>query len=371
MTASPAPLRILLNSLCFVLTVLLARWVLAGVIAAAPAEEPDNLTYFLRHKDEFDVVFAGSSLVGFMLDPVAFDEEMAKLGYPVRSFNIGRGGATAHETQYRIRQMLQASPQRLRILVIDCVPFEFTCEESRRDTREFVEWHDWRQTWRVVQSLLRAETPSREDKWSYLKLHLGAMHQRYSLRGSAPRVMEAWRLRRSVDPEAAEAELRRRYEDSQGYQSITQLGEVGFGALLEAQHERFRTDPREYDRLLNAHRAFLASPINAPAAAYDTASLIDQRRMLLDRGILPILLVAPSFIPPADYPRWLSREAGITNVILMDDPMQYPELYAHGARHDRNHLNDAAAPLYARLVARRVAQILDQSTEAVLATDPR
>ena len=74
---------------------------------------------FGREKDRYDLVFVGSSLVYRSIDPRIIDEELARAGFRVRSYNLGLPGMRPHEANALLRQVLATKPARLRWAVVE------------------------------------------------------------------------------------------------------------------------------------------------------------------------------------------------------------------------------------------------------------
>ncbi|MBF0358115.1 MAG: hypothetical protein HQL70_05860 [Magnetococcales bacterium] len=93
-----------------------ARWVvpiphLGGISA--------RLTAFLEEKDEFDILFLGSSYYKDAINSEHIDQEMNKLGCRVRSFKFGADGLNAIEYMFVLEQIKQSNPLKLSTIIID------------------------------------------------------------------------------------------------------------------------------------------------------------------------------------------------------------------------------------------------------------
>ena len=78
-----------------------------------------KFAYFAAHKDEYDVVFVGSSRVMNQISPHEFDAQMAAAGRPCRSFNLGFAGMFLPECTFLIDRVRALHPARLRTMVIE------------------------------------------------------------------------------------------------------------------------------------------------------------------------------------------------------------------------------------------------------------
>ena len=78
-----------------------------------------KLHHFEEHKDSFDAVFFGSSMVMRGVMPRVFDAALRDRGHEIRSFSFALGGMTPHEANSVIRQVLAMEPRRLRYVFVE------------------------------------------------------------------------------------------------------------------------------------------------------------------------------------------------------------------------------------------------------------
>ena len=145
---------------CFAVTA-----IFLGRVAPYPrmGDLDDKLRFFEAHRDEYDVLFFGSSRVFRGVVPTVFDGEMTRLGVPVRSFNFAVDGMGCHETAALVRRVLGQRPGRLRWVVVELDGWSAELPPENRFKARPVFWHDGEETLSVLRTLARTE-PSRRRR---------------------------------------------------------------------------------------------------------------------------------------------------------------------------------------------------------------
>lgn len=323
------------------------NYLVHGVFAEV---EGDKLAYLLRHKDDFDVVFAGSSAVENMIDPRVFDGELRARGFEVRSFNLGAGACWPHETNYLLRKVLSRSPSRLKAVLIDVIPFNPDFPELKTTRRQ--SWHDLRETLSVVLWIL-ASSDAPELKHRSIREHVAAAVMRGStlgkihfLRRSAAERAQARNLI-GPDPEAF-------YSEYRGYMPFALIG-----GTLEKERADFLARPADFAALVEERIRELGEAGRFHVRKYNVEALDAQVLTLRKRGVEPFYIASPALfeafrIHPG-LSRSLERSGHMPNVLYFDDPLRYPRLFDFSARFDSRHLNDPASAEYTRLLAAEFA----------------
>jgi hypothetical protein len=72
----------------------------------------EKLRYFTEHKDEFDLLFVGSSATFRNYVPRVVDAELAAEGLEITSFNFGVVGFRSFETDFMVKWILAQHPAR-------------------------------------------------------------------------------------------------------------------------------------------------------------------------------------------------------------------------------------------------------------------
>ena len=148
--------------------------------------------HFLRDKDQFDVLFVGSSRFLRGIDPAAFDEMSAKAGFPTRSFNYAINGMRMQEIMARVDWILEQEPARLRHLLVELSSLDPLYREENRGGRRMVEWHTPRATRDSLRVVLGSERDL-ERKLEDASGHLNEFGLRLSNLGLSTLVLENWK----------------------------------------------------------------------------------------------------------------------------------------------------------------------------------
>lgn len=331
------------------------NYLVHGVFAEV---EGDKLAYLLRHKDEFDVVFAGSSAVENMIDPRIFDDELRIRGFEIRSFNLGAGACWPHEANYLLRKLLSRSPSRLKAALIDVIPFNPDFPELKTTRRQA--WHDLRETLSVVLWILDS-SDAPELKRRSIREHVAAAVMRVSslgkihfLRRSAAEREQA-RVLIGPDPEAF-------YNEHRGYMPFALIG-----GTLGKERSDFLARPADFSALVEERIRELGEADRFRLRNYNVNALDAQVLWLRGRGVEPFYVASPALfeafrIHPG-LSRSLERSGHMPNVLYFDDPLRYPGLFEFERRFDSRHLNDPASAEYTRLLAAEFADRLERNPE--------
>jgi len=167
----PRLARALLNAVLF-LAACAAGCALLGRVAPFP-EVPGiypKWTHFREHRDDFDVLFLGSSRFYHQIIPAQFDAAVGAAGQRVNSFNFGYDGMWPPESYYLLRQLLALRPARLKWVVIDLMDLDFRLDERTASTKRMAYWHDLPHTLLACRDIL-ASRDSSGKKASLLAKH--------------------------------------------------------------------------------------------------------------------------------------------------------------------------------------------------------
>ncbi len=330
--------------------------------------------HFAANKDDYDVLFIGSSQVYRHVDPARFDRLMAEAGHPVRSFNFGVAGMAALENRALITRIAALQPARLKWVFTDVQRTGVRITGDNHFTARLASWHDPLTTWRALAVVAEADM-----SWSW-KLDMAARH----LVAFGSWLSNSGRARDVLEPHVGgteatrEAALPDRFDAGAGGLGPRGDGwvplELAFAhatpfdrALIRErvqiwkgsgpeQMKRLRADPhqprpvleysgelREPQELLRAEQALLTDFIDQVRAA----------------GAEPVFINAPD-VRQYEYMLEAALEAGvIPGLIDLDDPVRFPGLLRADVRYDLNHLNQAGAGLYTRALASEFAARLD------------
>lgn len=305
----------------------------------------DKLRYFAAHKDDYDVVFVGSSRVERGVVPPLFDAELTARGRALRSFNFGVAGMEAHEANALVRRVLALAPARLRWVVVEVDGWDPALDPENRFKRRAVFWHDAAETWSALSSTAALAAPVAvcADLAATHLLHFAA---RSLALGRGPDAVRS--LLGSAAP-ASSPELAR-------WQGFEPYSETSY--RYNPLRRRFLDRLDEYREAVRR----LEDDAGAAASPADVAAVRAQVAMILGAGRRPVYLVPPS-------PRAVPRLAGdVPALLAFNRPRDYGELFAVERRFDREHLTQEGAERFTRLLAARfAAEVLAAEPDRVAA----
>jgi hypothetical protein len=310
---------------------------------------PNTFDYALAHKDEFEVIFAGSSFTLNHVDPRVFDEAMAERGYRTNSYNIARGGSSAHESNYLLRRLVRHTPERLVLVITDFQLFELALHYA--GTMRFIEWHDIVETRAAIRTSRTFPDATDEERREAIRTHRGAAAARYTPLGKFFQLQEKRRLWRQPNP-APEGGDQERIEARRGYRPLRA------GRAMEGQRERYEKVVRVYERRL-AMSTDEVSIEGHPLAHYHR-----QREWLEREGVHLIHVSTPALYGDPLMVRRLADEGALKRVLLMDDLRELPsKWFEPDNRHDVHHLGQELVPEYTRELAFRLADMIESDPE--------
>lgn len=315
-----------------------------------------KLDHFQQHKDEYDLVFFGSSRIYRAFDPQVFGREMASRGRPLRAFNFGVGPMRPHELNAVIRRALATRSARPRWVMVELVDWEPTFYENMSEDPRTIDWHDLRETWSACRTEWLVDRPTGEkvdrpagDKLIRCGTHLSRMAEKHTNWGQGPRRIREW-----FGDDPLQASTRRVVAAGDGFVAI----DDETGAYYESRRRQF---------LAKYFHPFLRKIKKIPAEQRQPATLENfnvaatsrQQAAIRAAGAEPIYVV-PNLRDGTPVLHRLARDGVISNFIALNDPEELPELYEPDHYFDRGHLNRRGAELFSAELARRFADWLEE-----------
>lgn len=291
--------------------------------------------WFKRQRDQFEVLFIGSSRFFHQVIPQQFDAEVAQAGgAQVRSFNFGYDGAWPPESYYLLRQILTLQPARLKWVIIELKDIDFQLNERNSSTLRTAYWHDARHTRLACEDIL-ASRISEPEKRELLFGHIRLFLQHVTNMGRGAELIS----KRLAPPPPRKKPYA--WEPHAGYDAeLTQT-------LPEDMLPRFTAD--------TARMKKLGPPIPVRPVFREALREIiaDVRRA----GAEPIFVIAPTINPVENY-------GGIPDgapVWAFNNPTEFPALYEPAHHYDLWHLNHQGAMKFTALLAARFAALTRKS----------
>ncbi|MEL6939289.1 MAG: hypothetical protein AAFO84_08870 [Cyanobacteria bacterium J06598_1] len=329
------------------LTTLIAFAVAAGllgqIIPSPPI--PSNIVfvgpkndYYQAHKDDYNVLFFGSSRIYNQVIPEVFDataNQSAGLE-AINSYNFGVPAMRAIDSAVLLEDVLADPPENLRWVFFESILDKGYEPIPNARTYRAMYWHDWENT-KFAADYIFTSDESLPKKVALFGSHLLPFLYNH---------MNVGRLFNQVLPHEFSAEER--------IVAAEFTAQEGFYALRE------ESDPKR--------QAFLADQVGYQAAVSELgiqrdpttedAYLSANKKMLLARitqtiraaGAEPIFVEPPSLHPENDFQA--AKALGTIDTLLSyKKPSEFPQLYAPTQRHDADHLNETGAREFTQLLA--------------------
>lgn len=299
--------------------------------------------YFDVHRGEFDLVFVGSSQIWRQVSPRVFDEELARSGFPLASFNYGLPGMTFPETVHTALSILEHKPARLRWLVLELRPVLPHLHEENDLSRRQIQWHSSTVLGLLARANLTSErTPA--EIFDALLVHLRHfLYREANVALALPWLARALGWTEDVDPHAVQAD---------GCEPIEL--EARTDREVQARRREFMAEVGELPERI----AELRAEEHRAARPYELAALSWLVERLRAGGVEPIFLISgPSWDAQGEFED-AARRGVLPALLHYGDPERFPEFYAAENLFDFGHLGSRGTLLYTRRLARDIAAIL-------------
>lgn len=330
---------------------------LSGYPEIGPLKE--KLRYFERFKDNYEIVFIGSSRVYRGVIPTVFDDQMSSHGLSVKSFNFAMAGMKAHEANALVRRVLAMKPARLAWIIVEAGDWDPVIHKENRFKGRGIFWHDAPETWSALGStlLLDDSLATRADLLTTHGLHFAARWLAVGRGPDAARSLFVQDKEPATDPLIAEWQGFKPYtESSYKYNPLRKRFLQNLDKYREAVT---RLQPTE------ASRTAEATPRRSYSRPYNRAAVRGQIAMVRQAGVLPVHLITPTPRATPELDR-LAREGHFQAHLAFNRPRAYPKLFEVERRFDHEHLTHEGALLFTRLLATRFAtEVVTNDSDAV------
>ncbi len=296
----------------------------------APFQEVPGIypkwTHFHAQRDEFDVLFLGSSRFFHQIIPAQFDAALGAAGMRVRSFNFGYDGMWPPESYYLLRQILALRPARLKWVVIDLMEINTELDDRNNSTLRMAYWHDLRHTALAFRDILASRFP-----W-HRKAEFLSAHGHFGVQQALNLGRGAEVLGRLLAPKPPRKK------------EYVWEGLAGFEPGPESRWDEAKRG--EFVTAVERLRKNLPPCPVRPVFRRALSELIaDVRRA----GAEPIFVIAPTINDRENF----SEIPGGAAVFAFNSPREYPELFDPDRHYDAWHLNPKGAVDFTALLARK------------------
>jgi hypothetical protein len=312
-----------------------------------------KLEYFEMHRDELDAVFIGSSRTRHGVMPLVFDTVMAEAGRPVRTLNLGVNGMVPPEELWMVRRVLALKSRPLKWIFVEMAGYRATGDTS---TMRKVHWRDLTETSRLARANWRLAC-AQKNKPLDVPAQWGKSWKR-RVKQLPPAVVALVRFTENFAPQLTalfrnEAGLGfavyREEPDDGPDEIIPPIGQSrGYQPCADTL-----TKPEALDKFRKA-LATASRPGGQKDNAFAEQAYHEVFAQVRAAGVTPVCYVTPA-LRGVDF--FAPQPAGET-VFAFNDPGKFPDFYRPAWRIDTDHLNDAGAEAFTRLLAARFAEQL-------------
>ena len=293
----------------------------------------ERMTTFESQKDDYTVVFVGSSHYRSAIDPRLFDRLTAEAGRPARSFSFSMPGIRLPETDYVIRRIRALKPANLKWVVIE--PWMIVqLNEFNLRKRRLIYYHDLLATLMALRCIHHQPEP-KYGRLVHYQRHIQHFVYRQTNQGLALSLVGDFYQGDSP----ARTRLLQKVTSGLGYAKREGSG------FNQAERIKYQKKIQELPSI------FRKSTLEPELAKLLVIILREVEAM----GARPIFLFAPSTATP--YELILPDDAPATEIVRLDDIERYPELFALESRWDMGHTNHQGAQLATAAAAEEFLRI--------------
>lgn len=313
-----------------------------------PRQIQRKFDHYREHKDEYDVVFVGSSLIHRQVIPKVFDRELRRRGHKIRSFNFGVPHMRFHETNMLIERLLASKSDRLKWIFVDAGAEDRLLDDRNWFSHRVIRWHTPSETWFVLEDILELDEPV-GVKAKFMFGHLEHMGMQLLHIGQGPRIVRELGIIGDPNKERKRGKIK-----NEGFLSLDDA--------LRAQKKAFRKRRAEMLRQKDVYEDMVDrvkqwTDEEAEAKESYKRRILDQAITIRKAGVEPIYLVTP-IVRGNPKMKQLAAESDLITLFAYNNPERYPRFYDPVFRFDFNHLSEAGSRIFTRLLAKDFARHL-------------
>ena len=311
---------------------------LIEIVPESTAHVGAKFEYLEKHKNDFEVIFLGSSRVFRGVDPALFDLRMAETGKPISSFNMGIPQMGGMETLHVLRRILGLESGRLRLVVVDPeYVFPYRWGSTLRDTSV----HTLDNTLELISMQIALSKGMKfTDRLTSTFRHVNAYLDNVTQRG---RISQAIKVAKNSYVELLGPA-------SNGFAtiewSVKLLSRYGDAGNLVKRQRKFRLQHRFIENIALPRVLMVSKQPLPPLMPHEKRYLKELMEAARKSGVQLVFVKLPRAYQAG--PRFLEAaqlEELVPNLFNYDDPERFPEFFAFENRWDRSHFNAAGARL--------------------------
>lgn len=307
--------------------------------------------FFAEHKDDYDILFFGSSVIYRSIVPEVIEDELQLGGDGQRSrcFNFGNPGMRAFETNHLLKEALALRPARLRWVVVEARHWQDSVFAEHAWTKRAAHWHSTDALALSLESVRLSNADSAE-KISMAADHLLHWAWKHTAYGRGTDIVLSLL---GIDDTQIEKE---RLSANSGYRALEEEEDEQFAR----RHAIFLENQGKFERGVATLERANRKP--GTLEGYNLKALESQVAAIRAAGAEPVYIIPPG--PPGlvSEPAVLRLLQGgqIPALFVYNDPVKFPRLYSVNLHFDSNHLNRAGAAYFSRILGRDLAALMSK-----------
>ncbi|MGL4499258.1 MAG: hypothetical protein ACRCU2_09395 [Planktothrix sp.] len=303
-----------------------------------------KLKHFAEYKDEYSVIFIGSSRTYRHIMPDLFDSVVAREGYQIKSFNLGIQSLSLTEAHFYLNKVLDMSPNNLKWVFIEYLDGLVVRSENFSTSRE-IYWHTWDQSWFVINIILKSDY-NLPLKFKAIYSHLIPLMYHLTNTGLGSNFIQQLFLgdyqEKVIDKVNPTGPLR------DGFLSLEE--EAKTDESYQIRHQDYLNNLDSYEAQVDSLKRQTV-PLS-PSQPHVLQVLGEMIEKIKEKGAEPIFLIAPGLNKQANLMQAYA-EGSVPELFVFNDPSEFPNLYEANKRFDIGHLNEEGAIQYTNLLADR------------------
>lgn len=303
--------------------------------------------FFAEHKDEYEILFFGSSVIYRSVVPAVIENTLRAGGEPLRCFNFGNPGMRAFETDHLLKEALALRPAKIKWVIVEARHWQDSIFSEHAWTKRAAHWHSSDELSLALESV-RLSDAAPPGKFFMAIDHL--LHWAWNQTAYGRGTDIAVSLLGGDVHEDEKAQL----AAHGGYRALEDEDDEDFSR----RHAIFLKNQDKFKRGVAALERARRTP--GSLDGYNLRAIETQIAAIRAAGAEPIYIIPPG--PPGlvSQPAVLRLlKAGLIPALLVyNDPATYRRLYSIGFHFDSNHLNRSGAAYFSRLLGKDLSLLM-------------
>ena len=306
------------------------------------ADYTEKLSYYRENAEDVSVLFIGSSRVRRHVDPVIFDEIVARSGSQMRSYNLGVDAMNLIELKTLIEEVVSIGSPTLKYVFIGPV-FVTNLPVRNLTTRRVIHFHDLDNTLLEIRSNLS----SAGDRRSVTRSALACLYHYANL----------GRLASMLHPEPDPVDLPALIANQRITRGFRAADDHPSPAVLKWR-TRMLDNAALWREKLAADKSLPEIP--RPQYVERNEELFRLAGILTESGVTPIFLITPAMRVWPFFHFLEYRRRHDPASLLFSYLTGYDEIYEFELWHDEGHLTGDAARRFTRRFANDFVRFIEE-----------